>query len=145
MESNLLPIPLLEGKYSITSDGHIYSHERVGSDGRFIPAKWLKPTYDKNGYRRVSLSFGGRKNQKNFRVCRLVASTYLIPDNTKPVVNHINGIKDDDRVENLEWTTVKDNTQHAWSMGLCKPYDRAQPYNRQGIIDSNKRRAREGV
>jgi hypothetical protein len=145
VEYNLLPIPLLEGKYSITSDGRIYSHERFGSDGRFISGCWLKPSYDRDGYKRVSLSFGGRKNQKNFRVCRLVASTYLIPANDKPVVNHINGIKDDDRVENLEWVTVQYNTQHAWKTGLCKPYDRKLPYNREGIVQSNKTRRKCGI
>jgi hypothetical protein len=145
VEYKLLPIPLFEGKYSITTDGRIYSHERLASDGRFIHGGWLKVHKDKDGYNRVCLSLGSRKNQKLFRVCRLVASTYLIPDITKPVVNHLNGIKDDDRVENLEWCTVQDNTQHAWNMGLCKPYDRKQVYKREGIIAANKRRKKSGI
>ncbi len=135
-----MPIPLLEGKYSITPYGDVYSHERFGSDGRFVSGCWIKPCIGNDGYKKVTLSLGGRKNQKTFRICRLVASTYLISDIEKPVVNHLNGIKTDDRVENLEWTTVKENTRHAWALGLCKPYDRNLPYNKEGIIQANKRR-----
>ena len=136
----LLPIPSYENKYSITETGNIYSHPRKGSDGRVIHGCWLKPAYDKDGYKRVSLSNGGRNNQKNLRVCRLVALTYLPIDPSRPFVNHINGIKTDDSIENLEWVSAKENTQHAWKLGLCQPYDRKQPYNKQGIILSNKRR-----
>lgn len=145
VEYNMLYIPTLEGKYSITTDGRVYSHERRGSDGRLVVGRWIKPSIDKDGYKRVTLSYAGRGTQKAFRVCRLVASTYLIPSNDKPVVNHINGIKSDDRVENLEWVTVQENTQHAWSLGLCKPYDRKGDYNRNGIIESNKRRDKRGI
>ena len=133
-------IPLFEGKYSITVDGRVYSHERRANDGRLIHGRWLKPVIDKDGYKRVTLYLGGRGTQKQFRVCRLVASTYLIPDSTKPYVNHKNGIKSDDWYGNLEWVTAQENTQHAWNIGLCKPYDRKQPYNKEGIINSNKRR-----
>lgn len=145
MESNLLFIPTLEGKYSITTDGRIYSHERIGSDGRFVPGRWIKPSSDKDGYKRVTLCYSGRGTQKSFRVCRLVASTYLTPDITKPFVNHINGVKWDDRVENLEWVSAKENTQHAWKLGLCKPYDRKEDYHREGIVESNKRRSKCGI
>jgi len=141
----MLYIPTLEGKYSITSDGEIYSHKRKGSDGRLITGRWIKPSLDKDGYKRVTLCYSGRGTQKSFRICRLVASTYLIPDNTKPHVNHKNGIKTDDRVDNLEWIAPAENTKHAWNLGLCKPYDRTKPYNRDGIIQSNKNRKRCGI
>lgn len=141
----MLYIPTLEGKYSIPTDGRVYSHERRGSDGRLVTGRWIKPSLDKDGYKRVTLCYSGRGTQKAFRVCRLVASTYLIPSNDKPFVNHINGIKSDDRVENLEWVTAQENTQHAWSLGLCKPYNRKEDYHREGIIESNKRRRKGGL
>lgn len=142
---NMLYIPLYEGKYSITVDGRVYSHERRANDGRLVLGKWLKPSIDKDGYKRVTLYSGGRGTQKLYRICRLVASTYLIPVEGKSVVNHINGIKSDDWYGNLEWVTVQENTKHAWSLGLCKPYDRKGDYNRNGIIESNKRRRKSGI
>ena len=136
----MIPIPQFEGKYSITQDGRVFSHSRIAKDGRKVLGRWLKPAYDVDGYKRIMLYSGGRGSGKNLRVCRLVALTYINNPENKLFVNHINGNKQDDFVSNLEWVTAKENTQHAWKNGLCKAYDRTLPYNRQGIIESNKRR-----
>jgi hypothetical protein len=60
-----------------------------------------------NGYRTVSI-----KN-KNYRVHRLVCHAYLPNPENKPHVNHKNGIKSDNRLENLEWVTPRENWLHA--------------------------------
>jgi hypothetical protein len=63
---------------------------------------------------------GFKNRDKKFSVHRLVALTFIPNDDPKKKVNvnHKNGIKHDNRVENLEWTTQKDNVLHAVNNGL---------------------------
>lgn len=136
---------LIEGtiNYFVSSDGKIFSIDHVDCRGRFHQGREIRGKLDKDGYKTVILSCGKRGLKLTKRVGRLVAQHYIPNPENKPLVNHINGVKTDDRVENLEWATHKENTIHAWNIGLCCPYDRTLPYNRQGIVDSNKRRAND--
>lgn len=76
-------------------------------------------TKDKDGYPRVHLHRNVRS--VNIFVHRLVAKTFITNPENKQQVNHINGVKDDNRVENLEWCTTNENRQHAYDTGLQKP------------------------
>lgn len=79
----------------------------------------LKQRFDKDGYYQVNLYYNGLEVTK--KVHRLVALTFLEEDYKEGlVVNHIDGIKTNNFVENLEWTTVSGNTQHAYDNGLEK-------------------------
>lgn len=69
-----------------------------------------------NGYLKVGLSINNQ--QKFFGVHRLVAMAFIPNPEGKPEVNHINGIKTDNRVENLEWATRLENQIHAYTTGL---------------------------
>ena len=93
-------------KYSITETGRIFSHKSN---------KLLKNMKSK-GYNVVTLYKEGIK--KNYRVCRLVAKAFIPNPKKLKQVNHINGIKDDDNVSNLEWCNGSHNMKHAFNTGL---------------------------
>lgn len=88
--------------YLISKDGIIIN--KINGKRKSIQTNY------KNGYQSTILY---KKNEnKRLYVHRLVAITYLLNPDNKREVNHINGIKTDNRVENLEWVTAKENSIH---------------------------------
>lgn len=105
-----------ENKYEVSDTGRVRSMPRNKSGlGRPYPLI-MKQSSDKDGYMIVSLRIGGKSCRH--RVHRLVASAFIKNEDKKPLVNHKNGIKDDNRVENLEWVTASENAFHAVETGL---------------------------
>lgn len=103
-----------EGLYQVSSLGNIRSLNYNNQNRVQI----LKTAKQKNGYLVVGLSKNG--NTKCARVHRLVAKEFIDNPYGKESVNHINGNKADNRVENLEWCTQTENMQHAKRTGLWK-------------------------
>lgn len=73
----------------------------------------IRQFYDSEGYVRASVKGIGRK-----RVHQFVAEYFVDNPKNKPYINHINGVKDDNRAENLEWVTPKENSIHAGKNGF---------------------------
>lgn len=72
-----------------------------------------------SGYLRFTVTTGGVPRQKTVSVHRMVAEAFIPNPENKPFVNHLDGNKRNNRLENLEWCTAKENTQHALATGLA--------------------------
>lgn len=111
-----------EELYLVSNTGRVKRKERMVEDARgrlrYLPSNELKKS-NQRGYVVVQLT-NMSKESKAFRVHRLVAQAFIPNLNNLPIVNHINGVKDDNRVDNLEWCTEKHNTIHAHKTGLAK-------------------------
>ena len=108
-----------EGLYQVSNLGRVKSLQRIVSyvyGERMMEEKILKGSICVYGYLRVNL----RKNgiNKTIKIHKLVAQTFISNPDNKETVNHINGIKTDNRVKNLEFCTRRENNLHAYKTGL---------------------------
>lgn len=107
--------------YSVSSFGRVRSEYRVikRSNGRqhTIESKVLKTAIDSGGYERCAIMVDGKL--VTHKVHRLVAMVFHGPSNLE--VNHIDGDKNNNREDNLEWCTRSENVSHAFKTGLAKP------------------------
>lgn len=119
------------GQYLISDEGRVKSIEqlivyvRCGRlDTMVKKARILKHCLDKDGY--VITSTSGMKTE---RVHRIVANHFITKISGKNFVNHKNGVKDDNRIENLEWCTAGENTKHSFE----KLGRKGECYNRKMV------------
>lgn len=113
------------GLYSVSADGRVYSHRSN---------KVLKPGLQTNGYQFVCLYGEDWKNNKAYRLHRIVAGAFIENPESLAEVNHKNGIKSDNRAANLEWSSRRDNVIHS-----VKVLGRNE-YKRDGELNPNAKR-----
>lgn len=132
-----------EGLYQASNLGRIRSIDRYKTTkGRYkemqskIKGTILRQAVNHDGYYEVVLSKNGKS--KTMRVNRIIAETFI---KNKVQVNHINGNKSDNRADNLEWCTCKQNIEHALNNNLMKPVKGKQHYmaKRVGKYDKNNK------
>ena len=111
-----------EPAYEISSEGLIRNKK----------TKHVKSTrLSRAGYPRVTLYPSG----KTYTVHRLIAEQFIANPNKHPFINHINGVKKDNSIDNLEWCTAKHNTKHAIESGLMQTVDWSGEKNPASKLD----------
>jgi hypothetical protein len=111
--------------------GNVYCINNLGEIKNLVTGNKIKNVLN-NGYYRVNLSYKGEKVTKYVHI--LLAQTFIPNPENKPEVNHINGLKHDNRLCNLEWVTVQENVIHAYANGLISKEKQRQMKNASSIV-----------
>jgi len=122
-----------EGYYQVSNKGKVRGVARLINGGgsqnkRFIKEKVLKNHVKQNGYCQVRLTKDGIS--KDFLVHRLVAISFKGTIEGSPHVNHIDGNKQNNKLDNLEWCNTFENMQHAFDIGLVDNRGIKSPNNK---------------
>lgn len=112
---------ICDGLYKIYRDGRIYSFDRMvpcKNGYRVRKGKFLKHRKDSGGYVYVSLT-NSLGISKNFRIHRLLMICFnYVPGYENLVVNHIDGLRSNNSLSNLEWCTSSENSLHSFKNNL---------------------------
>lgn len=108
-----MPIESTDGAIEVSNLGRMRSNLR--EKGRI-----LKPALDKKGYQRIRVTV--KRERVTFKLHREVAKAFLPNPHNLPQVNHRDGNKTNNKAENLEWVSNKENARHAVANGLWKTF-----------------------
>ena len=126
-----------EGEYLVSNMGRVKSIKK--KFGTLHQETILKPATIWTGYLRVGLVKD--KKSKSIFVHRLVAQEFIPNPENKPIINHINGDRTDNRVENLEWCTQKENCNRSDKVKNGERYNSVKVIDSEGNIFNSYRSA----
>ena len=109
-----------EGLYKVSNLGRVKSLSKYDRLGRFHGERILHDCDNGNGYRIVNLKRDGKQDMRT--VHRLVMTAFVPNDNECSDINHIDGDKTNNHLDNLEWCTRRENMAHAVKNGLLTDF-----------------------
>lgn len=133
MEEQWRPIDGFDGDYMVSDQGRVMSLKRKSP--RIMPQ-----TIQRTGYKAVMLWDSTTQSAKCRKVHRLVIEAFKPNPDNLPTINHIDGDKLNNHIDNLEWASYQDNMQHAVRTGLTHPH-RWTDEERKEIAERNKQYA----
>jgi len=132
MEEVWKEIPKYNGAYLISNFGNMKSTERYcHHNGKpwLVKERLLSKVVGHSGYIEYQVTFN--KKHRSEKAHRLVAEAFIPNPDNKPFINHKDGNKQNNYVENLEWCTNQENIFHAYHHKLCKKCKRIAQYDMQ--------------
>mgnify|MGYP006921383009 CR=1 FL=1 len=103
-----------EGLYEVSNFGRVKRLKRTNCNNQHKSDKIMSPTFNDKGYLRISFKINSIS--KTFSVARLVGLHFIPNPENKPEINHLKGIKTDNRHFMLEWSTASENQKHSFSV-----------------------------
>lgn len=136
--------------YEIDRNGNVYSYHIRGMNRKFNSIDWskkpivLSPSTKSSGYKHLALHDGNKA--KYFMVHRLLAMAFIPNPRNLEQVNHIDGDKTNNSLDNLEWVSRSDNVKHAFKIGLqCHKRNGAVKPVKQFDLDGNFIKEHESI
>ena len=113
------PVAGFEGLYQISNTGKIRREKNDRLRNRYPALREMTPRLDYQGYLQITLCHLGTR--KTIKMHRAIAEAFIPNPLTKATINHKNGNKADNRIENLEWMSAPDNARHYWQVLRKQP------------------------